>query len=133
MPLIADRNTAFRDTEILSMPVAASVKIFAGGILCLNASGFATPGATAANLTYFGRAEETVDNLAGVDGAKFVQVRRKKAFKWANLDGDLVTQADVGKTVYIVDDQTVARSSGGDTRSPSGKVMGVSTDGVWIE
>ncbi|MCW5597794.1 MAG: hypothetical protein KIT59_01570 [Nitrosomonas sp.] len=47
-------------------------------------SGYATPGAVAATLTYLGRVEEQVDNTGGADGAKTVNVRRKKNFKWKN-------------------------------------------------
>ena len=44
-----------------------------------------------------------------------------------------MTQADLGKSCYIVDDQTVAKTSGGATRSLAGKVVGVDVDGVWVE
>lgn len=47
-------------------------------------SGYATPGAVAATLTYLGRVEEQVDNTGGADGMKAVNVRRKKTFKWKN-------------------------------------------------
>ena len=115
------------------MPVAAGVKIFAGALLAANATGFAVPGAVATTLTYLGRAEEYVDNSAGADGAKTVIVRRKKAFKWANSGTDPVTQACLGLTCYIVDDQTVAKTSGTGTRSAAGRVMGLDADGVWVE
>jgi hypothetical protein len=39
-------------------------------------------------------------------------VRRRKSFKWANYATDLVTQADLGKTCYIVDAVTVAKTNG---------------------
>ena len=133
MSLIAGRNTPFKDTQVIAVPMAANVKIYAGAIVCANATGFGTPGATSTTLTYLGRAEDTIDNTGGVDGAKTITVRRKKMFKWNNLAADLVTQADLGKPVFIVDDETVAKSSGGATRSPAGKVLGVDADGVWID
>lgn len=131
--LAADRNTHFKDAEIVPVPVAAAKKIFAGSLVAANATGFATPGATATTLTYLGRAEETVDNSAGAAGAKTVLVRRNKAFLFANLAADPVTQASFGKVAYIVDDQTVAATDGGGTRSAAGKVVGVESGGVWIE
>lgn len=131
--LTAGRNTPFKDAEVVGVFVAANAKIFTGSLVCANATGFAVPGATATTLTYLGRAEETVDNTGGVDAAKCVLVRRKKMFKWTNLAADLVTQADMGKTVYVVDDQTVAKTSGGATRSLAGRVLGIEADGVWIE
>lgn len=131
--LTADRNTHKKDGELIPVPVAANAKIFAGAIVVANATGYGAPGSTATTLTYLGRAERYVDNTGGADGAKTVQVRRKSAFKFANFPTDLVTQADFGKTCYIVDDQTVARTSGGATRSAAGKVVGVEADGVWVE
>lgn len=133
MALSADRNTPYADGARLGVPVAAGVKIYAGALVAANAAGFAVPGATATTLTYIGRADEHVDNTDGADGAKSVVVRRKKAFKWANHGADAVTQADFGQTCYIVDDQTVAKTSGTGTRSAAGKVVGVAADGVWVE
>lgn len=131
MPLTADRNTQMTDGELISVPMAA-VKIFAGGLVAANATGYATPGAVSTALTYLGRAEETVDNSAGNPGDKTVTVRRGKAFKFANSGADAVTQASLGKLCYIVDDLTVALTNGNGTRSPAGIVLGVDSDGVWV-
>lgn len=133
MALAVDRNTPMKDGELIPAPVATNVKIYAGALVAANATGYATPGATATTLTYLGRAEEYVDNTGGADGAKTVLIRRKKAFKFKNAGADLVTQAELGKTCYIVDDETVAKTNGTSTRSAAGTVLGVDTDGVWIE
>jgi hypothetical protein len=133
MSLTADRNTPLKDTECLGVLVAGGVKIFAGALVCANATGFATPGATATTLTYLGRAESYVDNTVGIDGAQTLIVRRHRAFKWVNSAADPVSQANLGQIVYIVDDQTVAKTNGANTRSPGGKLVGIDTDGVWIE
>lgn len=133
MALSADRNTQLKDGELISVPMAANAKIFAGGMVAANATGYATKGATATTLTYLGRAEEMVDNTGGADGAKSILVRRGKAFKWKNSAGDAVTQASLGKTCYIEDDETVsATNAGGNTQSAAGKVVGVEADGVWV-
>lgn len=131
--LTADRNTPHKDGDLLPFAVAGGEKIYAGAIVVADATGYAAPGSTALNLTYLGRADEGVDNTAGADGAKTVTVRRSKAFKWANSGADAVTQAEMGKTCYIVDDQTVAKTDGGGTRSAAGKVVGLDADGVWVE
>jgi len=134
MALAADRNTPHKDGELVSVPVATNKKIYAGALVAANATGFATPGATATTLTYLGRAEQFVDNTGGADAAKSVVVRRGKAFKWKNSAGDAVTQAEMGKTCYIVDDETVSKTNaGGNTQSAAGKVVGVDSDGVWVE
>lgn len=130
--LTQDRNTPLKDAELISFLVAATTKIYAGSLVVANASGYAAPGSVATTLTALGRAEEQVDNTAGANGAKSVNVRRCKAFKFANHGADLVVQADVGKTCYIVDDQTVAKTNGTSTRSAAGKVLAVEADGVWV-
>ena len=131
MALTADRNTPMQDGELVSVPVATAVTIYAGALVAANATGFATPGALSTTLTYLGRAEEKVVN-AGADGAKSVLVRRGKAFKFKNSGADAVTQAEMGKPCYIVDDETVAKTNGNGTRSVAGTVMAIDTDGVWI-
>lgn len=131
--LTADRNTPSQSAKRVGVPVAAGVKCFAGGLAVANANGFAAPGSTATTLTYLGRFAEAVDNTAGGNGAKTVLVDRKEAYLFDNAAGDLITQADLGKVCYVVDDQTVAKTNGGNTRSAAGKVVGVDADGVWVE
>lgn len=128
-----DRNTPYQDAEIIGVPVKAATVIRAGVIVCANAAGFAVEGATAADLTYLGRAEQFVDNTAGADGGKTILVRRLKAFKWDNLGTDAVKQAQLGKPCYVADNQTVAATDGGKTRSLAGVVLGVDASGVWVQ
>jgi len=97
MALAADRNTPMKDAELIAVPVAANAVIHAGGLTVANATGYAAPGSTATTLTYLGRAEEAVDNTGGAAGAKTVNVRRGKAFKFKNSGADAVTQAEVGQ------------------------------------
>lgn len=132
MPLTADRNTAMRDKELIGLPMAANVKIYAGSLVVANATGHVAPGSAAANLIYLGRAEETLDNTGGADGAKIILIRRNKAFKWGNYAADLVTQAELGKLCYIHDDAQVAKTSSNAVRSAAGVVLGVDSDGVWV-
>lgn len=131
MPLTADRNTQMQDAELIAVPLAA-VKVYAGGLAAANASGYATPGAAAATLTYLGRFEETVDNSGGSAGDLTVRVRRGKAFKFGNYASDAVTQAELGKPCFIYDDAQVAKTSNNGARSVAGIVLGVDTDGVWV-
>ncbi|MDG9808580.1 hypothetical protein N7613_08055 [Pseudomonas juntendi] len=131
MALTADRNTPLKQTDIVVIGVGAGVRIYAGSLIALTATGFAIPGKTATGLTYVGRAEESVDNTAGADGAVSVKVHRNRAFKWAN-DGTVI-QARLLKPAYIVDDATVAAADGTGTRSAAGLVVGIDSDGVWVE
>lgn len=104
------------------IPVAAGVKIWAGALVVIRA-GYARPGTVAVGDLSAGRAEATVDNTTGAAGDKVVTVRRGP-HAWNNsASGDLIAQADVGKIAYIVDDQTVALTSNGGTRSPCGVIL----------
>lgn len=130
--LTQDRNTHSKDGELFSLPMAASAKVYAGGIVMLNATGYATKGATATGQICAGRAESQVDNSAGADGDLSVTVR-SGVFKFVNsASADEITNAEVGDNCYIVDDQTVAKTDGTGTRSVAGKVVGVDSDGVWV-
>lgn len=131
MALAADRNTQMRDGELLSLPMAA-VKVFAGAIVAVNSSGYATKGQAATGMTYIGRAEAQVDNSGGSNGDKSIQVRRGKDFKWKNSATSAITQADVGKVCYIEDDETVSKTDQAGTLSAAGTITGVESDGVWV-
>lgn len=130
--LTQDRNTPVRDGSVLSAPVAGTKNIYAGALVARDASGYATPGATATTLVGLGRAESNVDNTAGSDGDVVVAVR-KGVFRFANDGTDTVTRAHIGGNCYIVDDQTVASTDGTSTRSVAGKVFDVDPDGVWVQ
>lgn len=131
--LTADRNTPQRTGTTEDHPVKGATRIFAGSLVCLDASGRAVPGATATTLTARGRAEQNVDNSAGADGAATVTIHRGR-FRWANsASGDLITRADIGKSAYVVDDQTVAKTNGANTRSVAGTIRDVDAQGVWVE
>lgn len=128
-----DRATPRRDAVQFEFPVAASTKIYAGSIVCINSSGLATKGAVATTLKCVGIADALADNSAGAASAINVKVRRG-CYQFANsASGDLIALADVGADCYIVDDQTVAKTNGGSTRSVAGKIRDVDANGVWVE
>lgn len=131
--LAKDRNTARRNGDQYSDPVAASVLIYEGALVCLDASGNATPGATATTLVARGVAESRADNSDGSAGD--IQVSsRAGVFRFANsAAADEITRAEIGDTAYIVDDQTVAKTDGTSTRSAAGTVMDVDSVGVWVK
>lgn len=133
--LTNERDTLRRNGDKASFPVAAATKILAGAIVCAQTgAAYVTKGATATTLRGIGVAEETADNTAGAAGAINVLVRNDGWFRFANsAAGDAITLADVGADCYIVDDQTVAKTSGTNTRSVAGKVRDVDATGVWIE
>lgn len=134
MALTKDRNTPRRlEPAERIFDMAAATEIFAGALTALDASGNATPGATATDLTAAGVAQEHVDNSSGSAGDKTVKVRRG-VFRFKNSAGaDEITAAEIGSDCYIVDDETVAKTDGTATRSVAGKVYDVDAQGVWVE
>jgi len=132
MSLSRDRNTPERAGDILELPVAANAVIHAGALVVVDAEGYAAPGSKATGLRAAGRAEEAVDNTGGANGDKSVRVRRG-VFKWKNAAGDQVGVAHLLGDAYIEDDETVAASDGSGSRSKAGKILGVESDGVWVE
>ena len=130
--LSAGRMTPKREGDDFADPVKAATKIFAGSLVCLDAAGWAVPGSVATTLIARGMAKGTVDNTAGANGALNVDVERG-VFRFANsAAGDLIARTEIGKDVFIVDDQTVAKTNGGATRSIAGKVVDVDANGVWV-
>jgi len=131
--LTADRNTPVRDNIIDVYDVAAGVKIYAGSMVGLDASGNAKPFVVATDLICVGRAEEAVNNSTGSAGDVQVRVRHG-IFRWANSGStDTITKAHIGDICYGVDDATVALTSGTSTRSAAGTVFFVDTSGVWVK
>lgn len=132
--LTADRSTPQRASEDFEYPVDAGKKIFAGAIVVIDtADNLAKPGVTATTGRCVGIAQALADNTNGADGAVSVKVRRG-CFRLKNSTaGDLIDLGDVGLDCYIVDDQTVAKTNGGSTRSVAGTIRDVDATGVWVE
>lgn len=130
----ADRLTPSRDGVDFSPPVEAATKINAGTIVALNAAGNAVPGATSTTLKALGVAQAPADNSAGAAGDITVPVRRGVFALGNSAAADLIADSDYGTQCYIVDDQTVAKTSATNTRSVAGIVRGVAPSGdVWVE
>lgn len=124
-------NRPRRGGEVLNVPVAANVRIWQGTLVVRN-TGLAAPGTTALNLVALGLATETVNNIGGAAGALRINVE-PGIFRFDNsAAGDLIVEADIGSDCFIVDDNQVAKTNGGNTRSIAGKVWAVDADGVWV-
>lgn len=120
-----------KDGELIVQDVAASTTIEAGKMTARNSSGYAVEAADTAGLVVTGRAEEKVDNSSGANGDKTVEVRRNKAFKFKNSGTNAVTVAEIGKDVFVEDDETVAKEPGINSII-AGQCIGVESDGVWV-
>ena len=129
--LAAERNTPQLTEGLYGQPVKASTKIYKGSLVVANA-GYAAPGTAATGLVALGRAEQTVDNSTGANGDKSINIK-PGVFRFGNsASADAIAQADVGADCYIVDDQTVAKTNGTNTRSRAGKIHSVDSVGVWV-
>lgn len=130
--LTGPRNTVSRDGSRRAPPVKAATKIWQGSMVAIDAAGYAVPAAAVAAHKVLGRAEDTFDNSAGANGALNASVRTG-IFKFGNsASGDLIAITDIGATCYVVDDQTVAKTSATNTRPAAGTVFDVDADGVWV-
>ena len=110
--------------------LGANQTIYAGALLMRNVAGHLIKGATATGSFGAGRAEAPgASTTLGVTPQTF----REGVFQFANsAAGDLIVTADIGTICYIVDDQTVAKTSATNTRSPAGTVVDVDANGVWV-
>lgn len=130
--LTQDRNTNYSLGDLLAIPVAAGEEIFAGSLVCSNASGYGLPAADSAGLKFEGVATEHVDNSGGADGELTVVVRRRGRYRFGSANA--LNQAALSATVYAVDDQTVAADSSDVSNNVTvgliDKVEG--TDECWI-
>lgn len=113
--LTTERNTPERVGQMLAFQAAAD--IYAGALVAVNSDGAAIPASASAG-TVAGRAEKTV--AAG----EWVAVK----IGCFAFDGENITAAHTGKTVYVVDDHTVALTG----TVPAGTVYGVDEEGVWV-
>ena len=107
--LTRDRATSYREGIEVEFPVAASTKIYAGSLVCVNTSGYAVPAADVNGYRFVGVAMEQMDNSDGANGGKTVRVRRAGVFEF---DATSITQAMVGTAMYAVDDHTFDDAAG---------------------
>lgn len=135
MSFVPDRNTPRRDGLQFVDPVAAADLILAGSMVLLDASGFAQSaiGGDPA-LKVRGVAQERADNTTGANGDISVWTRRGAVWQFENSTAaDLITRADIGNPCYVVNFQTVAKTSATNTRPIAGTVRDVDDAGVWVE
>lgn len=130
--LTRDRDTPIRGNVAhqLDYAQATATTLFAGALVCPNAAGFVAPAAdTAAFQRAIGRAAKQSVN-AGANGAKRAIVE-SGVFKFVN-SANTITDAHIGQTCTIVDDQTVGLAANTTNDIIAGTVVGVDSDGVWV-
>lgn len=131
--LTAARNTPTKSGDLRTIPMPANGVIFQGSIVQIAASGYAVKGAATVANVAIGRAEESVDNKDGANGDKSITVRRG-IFRFKNsAAADLIGRTEIGKTVFVVDEETVAKTDNSAARPAAGKCYDVDANGVWVE
>ncbi len=95
--------------SIQSYPVAASTKIYKGGMVKVTAAGYLAPCAAEAGAKFAGIAYETVDNSSGSAGAKSCKVYLDGVFE---IPSSGLTQADVGSILYASTDNDTSLVQG---------------------
>lgn len=115
-----------------SLSVAASTIIYAGSLVFVNSSGYATPTSPDQTMTCVGYAEAEVDNSTGSAGDKTI-IPRIGALKLTNSSSsDAISADDFGKLAYAADNQTAALTSNSGTRAPIGPIIGMSGSQVVV-
>ena len=106
-----------------------------GGRACVDTStGLVAKGFESNSLIPIGVYTESQNTQSGQ--TVHVTLDREVFARWFvnSTAGDAITSADLLKTVYAVDDQTVAKTSGSNTRSVAGRVWKVDpVKGVLVE
>lgn len=118
------------------LPMAASTKIFNGGLVLIDSSGNAIPAASASGnnaLVVAGIAQETVDNSAGSGGDLDITVKANcddGAFGFNNSGSAAIDATHVGKLAHATDDNTVANAASSTNRPIVGFIHSVDADGL---
>jgi len=130
--LTADRNFYGHENvgQKRAYPVAASAVFYRGALVCIDADGFAIPASDTAGISsVIGVAVEGVDNSAGADGDVNVLVMRGERLFALTTGANAVTVTDRGRTVYVLDDQTVVKVAGVSNNIEAGECLDVKTVG----
>ena len=132
--LTTDRNTLTKEGVQFGYPVKAATTIFAGAMAAIDATGFLVPAAAVVAHKVVGPAIDRYNNSAGANGDIKGECRRGVAALYNNsAAGDLIALTDVGASCYVVDDNTVAKTSATSTRPVAGKIVDVVAQGVWVD
>jgi hypothetical protein len=115
-----------------TVDMKAATTIYKGALVAIDSSGNAQPAGLLAggSVRCVGVASATQAN-PGAAAATQVEVQ-PGIYKFNNHGADLVTKASVGADCFVVDDNTVALTSGTNTRPVAGKVQSVDSDGVRV-
>lgn len=110
-----------QEPDIVEQKIAASSKVVAGILVNFNASKYVKSGSDTSGEEFAGVSMAEVDNTTGSDGDKLVPLWQDGDFIFTVNGG--VTIADLGATVYVYDNQTVAKTTTNSVEC--GKIAGI--------
>lgn len=130
--LTKDVNILHKEpADVQIIPVVAADIIYKGGLLMVNAAGFAAPATPTASTQFAGVAQYQVDNSTGAAGDKTVTVYRTGRHL---LTTSSATQANVGDKAFASDDGAVVLSGAATNSQKVGIVAEfVSATQVWVD
>jgi predicted RecA/RadA family phage recombinase len=129
--LTRDRATPYREGIEVEYPVATDTKIYAGSLVCINASGYMVPAADTSGYKLAGVAMEQVDNTGGSNGGESVRLRRAGVFEFDALS---ITQAMLGTDMFAKDDHTFDDTAGTTNHIKVGQLVKyISATKGWID
>ncbi len=114
------------EVKINFYKVAANAVIYAGAIVCVNASGFLAPAADTASFKCVGIATTAADNTGGANGDIECAVARGIHYV-ATSGGSAVAQANVGDDAVILDSNTVVLEAGATNDILAGEILEIDT------
>lgn len=129
-------------TILENVPLAANVKINQGADVAISSTGYLVPVTASTTIKPMGVAPRTYDNTGGANGAVLgaINFLRERICRGYLNDSapNAVARANIGSTVYHLDDQTVTTLATSHVAT-NGKVLDV-TDStsdfgafVWVE
>jgi hypothetical protein len=134
MALAGSRNTP-RKGDVRQHPfkVEEDAVIYAGAMVAVNAAGYLVPAADTAGLAVVGVAHNDVDATGLDDGAVSCLVDIG-VFGFANAGSNGAAQADIGRLVFVKDDQTVQNATGATNDVVAGILVEIDSAGVyWVD
>jgi len=133
--LTSPRNTVTVGPQLYGteQPMDAGEKVVEGCLVALDGYGMAQDMTKAASLTCVGIAVRSVDNSSGQDGdLSCVAITGRFMFD-NGTSTDTITQADVYKTCYALDNHTVTRLSSGASAVGTVKQLDAASGQVIVE
>ena len=112
-------------------PVKGSTLIYAGALVCVAADGYAVNAADTAGLKCVGICKKKVDNSAGADGAKTVEVYYGHEELFTVAAG--ITVADIHAQACVVDNDSLTDAAAATNDVEVGDIVEVPASGTaWV-